>query len=234
MTRTQSLRSVMTLILLHSVLGGQICDLKDEVCLLRGAKNTFKSLVETNHVDPLHVDKITGSIDTFKYEITNSTLSGLKNCEVLVAKYDLEKKTYEIHLQCPALIFDYYYEVEGTLGTTSLNGKGLAAIIIDNYILKFKGIYSKSISEKDQKPRITIQNNNLDATLKGKVAFESKYLISGNKDKVEIAIEYFNSRPEESEKLFRTYILEKYVPILEKEVNTYLSTITLDELISSN
>lgn len=54
--------------------------------------------------------------------------------------------------------------------------------IPDDYILKFKGSYSISDSEKDQKSRITIKNNNLDSDLKGKAKFENKYLTFGNKD----------------------------------------------------
>lgn len=73
-------------------LGKLSCGLNVTDCLTKGAQNVYKSLVvgvkdlNIEPIDPLHLDKADAEFPGLKYQVTNVTMTGLRDCTVELFK----------------------------------------------------------------------------------------------------------------------------------------------------
>lgn len=81
----------MTKLMFFFIIGKELCTLSDTECLTREAQkafNTFvpgiKGLIEPS--DPLFLKEVEGSIPGLSYHTSNLTLTGLKQCRIILLR----------------------------------------------------------------------------------------------------------------------------------------------------
>ncbi|CAB3245066.1 unnamed protein product [Arctia plantaginis] len=234
---------VLGLVLLNSVhtRSNKVCDFKDVRCLTNGANNNLKKMIlgikgVVESSDPLHLPECEGEMKTekvLKYKIKNGTLSGMKSCRYTYHKMFAEDSTYRTEFLCDQLVLSHYFEAKGYIGPVEIDGQGYLDLTLNNYVLKFNGEFGQFISEKDQKPHWTIKTCHYGFEPRGKVEVDIKSAVHSDKAKSDLAKAYLQQHPNLLEEAARYPVLENYMKIFIKNLDTQLRATPADENVNA-
>ncbi|CAB3246714.1 unnamed protein product [Arctia plantaginis] len=228
---------LLVFVVLETVHSKLTCSHNVTECMTKAAQNVYNSLVAgvkdlTEPIDPLHLDKIDADLPGFKYQVTNVTMNGLRDCTVELFKSDEISFNFELDLHCPNLVFTYHYKAKGVILTSvEFDGQGFANVAVDDYYIKIKGKFKKFISVKDQKLYTSIISHFIETDLKGKIKFETDEEINPDKTKSDLAKIAINENYKDTDVLLRTPFLENFITLFVQNLNTYLANFSIDELL---
>ncbi|KAJ0183395.1 hypothetical protein K1T71_001371 [Dendrolimus kikuchii] len=129
--------------------------------------------------DPIHQDSVEMDISTLKYKLRDVSTYGFTTCSVETA--EITETFFNIDLLCKNFTVFGQYEINGTLLSLPLRGKGDFRVFGLDYGLKWKMLL-KQAAGKDGKTHLAIKNFTFLADLKGTFEIYLGNLFDGQKE----------------------------------------------------
>ncbi|CAB3245068.1 unnamed protein product [Arctia plantaginis] len=239
MFRSRLIFFVLKLILLNSVYSNKVCDYKDVKCQTIGANKTFKNVIlgvtgVIEPSDPIYLPDCEGEMITekvLKYKIRNGTLSGMSSCRFTYHKLNGEDSTYRSVLLCDQLVLSHYFEAKGYIGPVEIDGQGYLDLTLNDYVIKFSGKFEEFTSEIDKQLHYHIKTCHYGFEPRGEVEVDIKSPLHSDKTKSDLAKAYLKEHPSKLEEGAHSPVLENYMKIFIKNLDTYLGAVPADVVL---
>ncbi|CAG4930516.1 unnamed protein product [Colias eurytheme] len=231
---------VFSVVLINSAYSKSVlspCKKDDSKCIENSINAAFPTLVSANpelgieSSDPLHVEFIEGDLSIIKYKFMNAVLEGYKQCVVSNVKTDIDALKFHLELNCPKFHLSGDYTISGRLIILPVEGTGT----FDMASTKYKTIVDgelKKTQGKDGKDYITIKNIKLENEALGPIIFDFKNLFNGQKDLSDAVHKFANENWKEVADLVQDPVFYTTLKKIVSNVNKYLKTVPLEELMS--
>ncbi|KAJ8723227.1 hypothetical protein PYW08_003139 [Mythimna loreyi] len=214
-----------------------LCKRDDSVCLTKTANVIYKQAIQgvrelnLENLDPMHQDKIQGDLTGIKYELTNTTIKGSKDCDVLNMKLDLQKSKLHFDMSCPYFEMFGFYDISGKILSIPITGNGDFRIQCKEYYIKFNAD-TKISQRKDGKKYISMKSYQVFSELKGGMVSNLTNLFNGKqKELAEKVLQFVNKNWKPVADELQAPVFSANVKKLLKNFNKYLKSVPLDQIL---
>ncbi|CAH2252418.1 circadian clock-controlled protein daywake-like [Pararge aegeria] len=198
------------------------CKPGDSACLIASANSAIAAFADgvpalgIKPIDPLQIPLIKSDHAGLKLVFRDSTLTGLKNCNVESVKHDAAKQKQSITLKCSAVLTGKY-TLDGKLLILPVQGNGPFSIEIRDVVIKAI-MDLATVTGKDGLPHWHIAKWRHSYKVLTGAKFDFQKLFNGNKALSEPVIEFANNQ-------WRDVMAEVAPPVVEAMVSELIAQV---------
>ncbi|XP_030028549.2 protein takeout [Manduca sexta] len=204
------------------------CKVTEESCMVKLANDVFTEILSGNdELDPMRHEIIEGNLSGLKYSLTDTSVTGFKNCRVDVAKGDFVKLSFDVTLLCPAFLMRGNYSANGQIITLPVEGSGNYTIQTKKYRLGIK--MDVEMQPKDGKSYLHVKSFSVDPEPLEQVVFKFDNLFNGNKELAEPVLKFANENWMQVTSALQSPVFQADLNKIIKEANKHLKKGALEE-----
>ncbi|XP_075987482.1 uncharacterized protein LOC142984056 [Anticarsia gemmatalis] len=185
---------------------------------------SIKKVVETS--DPLVLEEIDANLPDVRYRLHDPHLCGLKDCVITNMNICESSSTFNYYLECPHIVLDTDYHLQGIIGDMFVEGDGTAKVTLDDYVFKIDGKLERV--ECGGKEYARIKSYFLVIEARGNVCYDLKNLFDGKEQGKSVEFhEFANKNWKDLDKALRPPVFNNYMDLFMRKLNEELENIPI-------
>ncbi|CAH0719778.1 unnamed protein product, partial [Brenthis ino] len=212
------------------------CKPSDGACILASSRAAMPDFTKGSQdlgiksLDPMHFKEIKSDHAGLKLLLKDSTIKGLKDCDLQTSKLDTSKMKLTIHLKCNTVVTGDY-KLDGKLLVLPVQGEGKYSIDIRDIVIKIV-VDLATVTGADGKPHWHITKFKHNFKVLTGTTFDFKNLFNGNQVLAQPVLEFANTNWKDVMDEISPPVIEITVTEVLKSVEALFKAVPIEKLVS--